>query len=82
MVLQILDFLIESCQGPHRPNQNFLIRSKFLEYLADYIAELRATEEPDSSQQHTFNSIEEIIKKSVGVIFGILDGNTNSLEIY
>ena len=80
MLSQILDFLIESLQGPNRENQDFIFRSKFFEFMNDYMLELDIVGE--LKEEYKKNCLELIIKKSVGVVNSLLDGNTNRTEYF
>jgi hypothetical protein len=80
MIIQTLDFLVESIQGPNKSNQDFVFRSKFFEYFNDYIVEFEEALEDQNKEK--VEMLSDIVQKSVTVVFSLLEGNTGRKDIY
>ena len=82
LLLQILDFLIETVQGPNKGNQNFLFQSKFLDFMKDYITEYLDEVNVSRQDHQKKDYLEEIIKKSVSLVNSMLEGNTKRTDLH
>ena len=71
LLLQTLDFLIETVQGPNKGNQNYLFQSKFLDFMKDYITEYLDEVNVSRQDHQKKDYLEEIIKKSVSLVNSI-----------
>ena len=80
MLSQVLDFLIESIQGPNKENQDFIFASKFFEFIDDYLVELHNLKE--LKEEYRERHLKLVVKKSVAVVMSLLDGNTNNHKYY
>jgi hypothetical protein len=81
MLFQVQDFLIEALQGPKKENQDYIFKSKFLDFMNDYLLELEICSKSPEENFDKLQILEKIIKKSVGVVNSALEGNSGDKDL-
>ena len=81
LTCRILDFLIETVQGPCKQNQVDLFDSKIIDYCKDLMSEFdrkKSNELKGFVTNEEMGSVDKTIKKSVKLLTSILEGNNNT----